>query len=183
MPWPQYINNAFEATLPNSATDEGPLYGPYLGLLKELFPTNDHYLTRSQVKRPPESIDCTRVFIVHRLVHRNTHPVFFLEIRPPGDYIDCSSRAAVDDHVRGWLVDLAHEAGLPIIHGVSAFGTRLCFYSYTRDNQHMDPPHTAPAPAAQWNVELLSNDGAEEMTRVANDTKNMVAERGWLGGW
>ena len=125
MPWPAYVCNTFEA-IPggvNGATDESLFYGPYNTLLTYLFPP-------TEFKRPPEgwSINFTTVFIVQRAFH----PVFFLEIKPPGDYTHRSSRAAADDQTRIWFFDLADV--------VSALGTRLCFYSYTRDDNVLDPP-------------------------------------------
>jgi len=106
-----------------------------------LFPPTDNYMISPQFKRPPEgwSIHFTTVFIVQRAFH----PVFFLEIKPPGDYTHRSSRAAANDQMRTRFFDLADVVELPVIHGVSALGTRLCFYSYTRDDNVGPSPHSS----------------------------------------
>ena len=187
MPWPAYVSNTFEA-IPggvNGATDESLFYGRYNTLLTYLFPPTDNYMISPQFKRPPEgwSIDFTTVFIVQRAFH----PVFFLEIKPPGDYTHRSSRAAADDQMRTRFFDLADVVELPVIHGVSALGTRLCFYSYTRDDNVLDPPRIPPdvermndvAPAARWNFDILSDEGVARMTHVANEVKAMVAQHAW----
>ena len=187
MPWPAYVSNTFEA-IPggvNGATDESLFYGPYNTLLTYLFPPTDNYMISPQFKRPPEgwSIDFTTVFIVQRAFH----PIFFLEIKPPGDYTHRSSRAAADDQMRTRFFDLADVVELPVIHGVSALGSRLCFYSYTRDDNVLDPPRIPPdvermndvAPAARWNFDILSDEGVARMTHVANEVKAMVAQHAW----
>lgn len=76
---------------------------------------------------------------------------------------------------------------LPVIHGVSALGTRLCFYSYHRDNETLTPPPiprdaglmTDVAPAAWWDIDLLSEEGVKRMTDVAIAVKSMVARHQW----
>jgi len=167
MPWPAYVSNTFEAI-------PGGVNG-----------ATDNYMISPQFKRPPEgcSIGFTTVFIVQRAFH----PVFFLEIKPPGDYTHRSSRAAADDQMRTRFFDLADVVELPVIHGVSALGTRLCFYSYTRDDNVLDPPRIPPdvermndvAPAARWNFDILSDEGVARMTHVANEVKAMVAQHAW----
>ncbi|KAK0218741.1 hypothetical protein IW262DRAFT_1228435, partial [Armillaria fumosa] len=106
MPWPAYVLEAFDA-IPggvNGTTNESDLYGPYNSLLAFLFPATDHYMVSPQSRRPPEgwSIDFTTVFIVERAFH----PVFFLEINPPGDYRNRSSRARADSQMRMQFYDL-----------------------------------------------------------------------------
>ena len=187
MSWPAYVCSMFDA-IPggvNGATDASLFYGPYNTLLTYLFPPTEDYMISPQVKRPPEgsSTGVTTVFIVQRA----SHPVFFLEIKPPGDYTHRSSRAAADDQVRTQFFELADEVELPVIHGASALGTRLCFYSYTRDSNVLDPPRIPPdvermndvAPAARWNLDILSDEGAAKMTQIANEVKAMVAQHSW----
>ncbi|KAF7966874.1 hypothetical protein HWV62_36689, partial [Athelia sp. TMB] len=184
MSWPAYVSETFEA-IPggvNGPTDESLFFGPYNTLLTYLFPPTDHYMISPQFKRPPEgwSIDFTTVFIVQKAFR----PVFFLAIKSPGDYTHRSSRAAADTQMRAQFFDLADVVELPVIHGVSALGTRLCFYSYRFDNSTLTPPRIPPdselmndvAPAARWNVDILSEEGVARMTEAADDVKTMVAQ-------
>jgi hypothetical protein len=86
-----------------------------------------------------------------------------------------------------WFFDLADVVELPVIHGVSALGTHLCFYSYPRDDNVLDPPRIRPdvermndvAPAARRNFDILSDEGVARMTQVANEVKAMVAQHAW----
>ena len=185
--WPAYVLETFEA-IPggvNAPTDESLFYGPYNTLLTYLFPPTERYMISPQFKRPPEgwSIDFTTVFIVQKAFH----PVFFLEIKPPSDYTHRSSRAAADTQMRTQFFDLADVVDLPVIHGVSALGTRLCLYSYQRHNNTLTPPRIPPdaefmndiAPAARWDIDLLSEEGVERMTEVAGAVKTMVAQHQW----
>ncbi|KAJ8475499.1 hypothetical protein ONZ45_g15587 [Pleurotus djamor] len=189
MPWPVYVSNAFEA-IPGGFSgttdvDESLFYGPYNALLTFLFPPTDNYIISPQVKRPPEgwSVDFSTVFVVQRAFH----PVFFLEIKSPGHFSHRSSRAAADAHMRAHFFELADTAKLPVTHGVSALGTRLCFYSYTKDNDTLQPLPIVPdpnrmtdvAPAARWDFDVLSDEGVEKMTQIANEVKTMVVQRTW----
>ena len=190
MPWPAYISNVFD-TIPegiNSSADESMFYGPYNALLTYyLFPPTDHYLTFPLLKRLPESssIDFSPVFIIQRVIQKAMHPIFFLEIKPPGHYMHRLSRAAADDQMRKRFTNLAPLVDLPVMHGVSALGPRLCFYSYTRDNDILVPPRIPPdpervddvAPAERWNYDVLSDEGVARLTQVANEVKAMVAEQ------
>ena len=138
MPWPAYVFETFEAITGgvNAPTDGLLFCGPYNTLLAYLFPPTEHYMISPQLKRPPEgwSIDFISLYCpkVSRLV-------FFLEIKPPGDLKHRSSRAAADNQVRTRFFDLADAVDLPVIHGVSTLGTRLCLYSYQRDSNALTP--------------------------------------------
>ncbi|KIJ53221.1 hypothetical protein M422DRAFT_25682 [Sphaerobolus stellatus SS14] len=183
MPWPPYVLEAFEA-IPggiNGATDESLFYGPYNTLLGFLFPPTDHYMITPQFKRPPEgwSIDFTTVFIVRKAFH----PVFFIEIKPPADHARRSSRAAADGQMRTCFFDLVDAVQLPVLYGVSALGTRLCFYSYQSNDDALSPIRIDAkpllmkdvTPADWWNIDLLSDEGVIKLTEVVNDVKAMVA--------
>lgn len=176
MPWPSYVCNNFDA-IPggvNGATDESMFYGPYNTLLGCLFPATDYYVVTPQ-------------FTPTFLVQKASRPVFFLDIKPPAHYTHRSSRAAADAQMRTQFYALADVVELPVIHGVSALGTHVCFYSYNRDNAVVDPPPIPAdvnqmndvAPAARWNFDVLSDEGVARMTQVANEVKAMVAQHAW----
>ncbi|KIJ55181.1 hypothetical protein M422DRAFT_199271 [Sphaerobolus stellatus SS14] len=187
MPWPPHVLEAFEA-IPggvNGATDESLFYGPYNTLLGFLFPPTDHYMVSPQPKRPPKgwSIDFATVFVVRKAFH----PVFFMEIKPPGDYARRSSRAAADAQMRTHFFHLADDVQLPVLHGISALGTRLCIYSYQSNDGALSPIRIDAnpllmndvAPAEWWNIDLLSDEGVVKLTEVVNDVKATVARNKW----
>ncbi|KAK0473601.1 hypothetical protein IW261DRAFT_685884 [Armillaria novae-zelandiae] len=139
-----------------------------------------------QFKRPPGGwpIKFTTVFIVQRAFH----PVFFLEIKPPGDYTNRSSRARADSQMRMRFYDLVDVVQLPVLHGLSALGSRLCLYSYNYANATLSPHHIPSrdpelmndvAPVGWWNVDLLSEEGVAMLTEVSNEVKAMVAQWQW----
>jgi len=89
--------------------------------------------------------------------------------------------------MRARFFDLADVVDLPVIHGVSALGTCLCSYLYQRNNNTLTPPRIPldaefmndVAPAARWDIDLLSEEGVERMTEVAGAVKTMVAQHQW----
>ena len=89
--------------------------------------------------------------------------------------------------MRKRFVGLEEAVELPVIHGVSAFVPRLCFYSYTRNNRDVVPPCIPAdaeyindsAPAAQWNFDILSDEGMANMTQIADEVEAMVAQHAW----
>ncbi|KAK6988544.1 hypothetical protein R3P38DRAFT_2567088 [Favolaschia claudopus] len=62
---------------------------------------------------------------------------------------------------------------LPVLHGVSAFGTRLCFYSITKEGL-ISPEYIAAsplyvtdtAPADRWNYDILAVEEEAELRRI-----------------
>ena len=62
---------------------------------------------------------------------------------------------------------------LPVLHGVSAFGTKLCFYSITKAGL-VSPEYiaTSPqyvtdtAPVDRWNYDILTDEGETELRRI-----------------
>ncbi|KAM6489691.1 hypothetical protein JOM56_014862, partial [Amanita muscaria] len=62
---------------------------------------------------------------------------------------------------------------LPVLHGVSAFGTKLCFYSITKAGL-ISPEYilastqyvTDTAPVGCWNYDILTAEGEAELRRI-----------------
>ena len=63
---------------------------------------------------------------------------------------------------------------LPVLHGVSAFGTKLCFYSITKAGLVL--PESIPAPSPRyvidtvpvdrWKYDILEDEGEAELRRI-----------------
>ncbi|TFK37792.1 hypothetical protein BDQ12DRAFT_684694 [Crucibulum laeve] len=182
MPWPSYIKNAFEI-ITAGATHEYLFYGPYNTLLNFLFPAEEGYLMSAWFRRPHDGwpVDFTNAF----LVLKSSHPVFFIQVKLPGDYESCSARASADEQMRMCFFDLADDIKLPVLYGASALGTRLRFYTYRSTNKLLSP-HLIPedseangsdvAPAELWNLDLFSDEGYTRVMQIVNEVKAMVCQ-------
>lgn len=72
---------------------------------------------------------------------------------------------------------------MPVFHGVSAMGTRLCFYSKFHDEDAVYPPQIsvtpettdAAPPPERWNCDILEDEGEERFRCVVGAIKRAVA--------
>ena len=62
---------------------------------------------------------------------------------------------------------------LPVLHGASAFGTKLCFYSMTKAGSISPKDISASpqymidtAPVDRWNYDILTAEGEAELRRI-----------------
>ena len=180
MPWDEYTLAQFESALPQGEYDESEYYGPYNGLLNDLFPKNEHYMVVPQYKRPAHltSVDFTTIF----LVRRHNHPVFFLEIKPAGHIHHAHPRALADKQMRERFEDLGDHVEIPILYGVSAIGTKLCFYKYTKETGDLEPeliPSSTSrvidtAPIDRWDVDVLMPHGERLLRTIVDHVKGMI---------
>jgi len=188
MPWPNWILKQF-ASIPggmNNATQESLLYGPYNTTLGYLFPAADGFMVVPQYQRPTmgQSIDFTTIFVVEST---NTQtPIFYLEIKPPAHINELSKREQADMQMRDRVRELITELRIPRLHGVSAIGARLAFYRYDATTQIIEPPAIPrdpirvndTAPAVRWSVDILSDEGYEQLVQLATEVKNMAQALG-----
>ncbi|KAF8461281.1 hypothetical protein BDZ91DRAFT_737655 [Kalaharituber pfeilii] len=186
MPWDEYTLEQFQTTLPLGEYDESRYYGPYNGLLSDLFPKQEHYMVVPQYKRLTQltsvDVDFTTIF----LVQQREHPVFFLEIKAAGHIHRTSSRAAADNQMREMVGNLCDDVKIPILYGVSAIGTKLCFYKYTKDTGKLEPAlipgHTKvvvdTAPRDRWEFDVLTHEGEQKLRDVIGDVKRMCTQLG-----
>ena len=187
MPWKDYILEQFESAIPLGEYDESQYYGPYNTLLSKSFPGSEHYLVVPQYKRPrrPESVDFTTIF----LIQQRQHPVFFVEVKAAGHIRNDSSCADTDQQMRQWVYALRNDIEIPILHGLCAIGTKLCFYEYTKDTQELEPvpiPDHATrivdlAPRDHWDFDVLTPKGERKFRGVIGDIKRMCEQIGQ--GW
>jgi hypothetical protein len=151
MPWTNKIIRSFQTVPINSS--ETDFHGPYNKLLHALFPLDtDYTVVPDYVPGLVESLD--PIFRYEVLFENKT--VFMLDIKPPGQLRYMSELEEADQHIRrrledlkGWLISLIFFRGgggtvlttsfnsteyspMPVLHAVSTFGTRLCFYKMCR---------------------------------------------------
>lgn len=176
------------SALPHGEYDGSEYYGPYNGLLNDLFPKQEHYMVVPQYKRPAQltSVDFTTIF----LVQQQKHPVFFIEIKPAGHIHNVAPRASADKQMRERFEDLGDRVKIPILYGVSAIGTKLCFYKYTKETGDLEPELILgsarrvidTAPINRWDVDILTPQGEQRLREVVGHVKGMCTQmgQGWL---
>ena len=82
--------------------------------------------------------------------------------------------------MRNKFDELFDDLAIPILHGISALGPHLSFYAYSKDENNIHPllilQVNDRAPAERWDTdsELMSDDGVQRLTAVANHVKEMV---------
>jgi hypothetical protein len=183
MAWDAYTCKQFATALPHGEFDESKFNGPYNGLLSDLFPKREGFMVVPQYKRSKYSksiADFTTIFIVRY----NEHPVFFLEIKPPGDIHHNSSREAADLQMRESFRNLFDEVEIQTLYGVSAMGTRLCIYTWCKETRRIspraipiDPDFTSDtAPANRWSLDLMTAEGEGRFRQVIGHIKEMSSQ-------
>ncbi|KAI0029619.1 hypothetical protein K488DRAFT_56019 [Vararia minispora EC-137] len=171
MPWPSKITRAF-ATVEVEA-HESQYYGPYNKLLCTLFPPDSDFTVSPNYI--PGYVDGGADFIVSFEITFHQHPVLVLEIKPPHHLSLISTREVADRHIRRRLADLSERSLLPVLHGVSAIGTKLCFYEFEKTSGRMSPRRipsdpelvTDVAPKVRWDCDILEASGEQRLRVLA----------------
>ncbi|KAI9461965.1 hypothetical protein BJY52DRAFT_168413 [Lactarius psammicola] len=187
-PWPEYIHQSFNSAIVNdpSGRDESLFYGPFTRLLYTLFSVEGPYEIVPHFKSvglqgSRESIDTVAVLVVEV----NRRPVFFIEIRSPASLPYDSKREEADEQMRRRFRDLRQILTIPILHGISAFGTRLSFYEYDSATHVLQPEQVLRshpsiladvAPITRWDCDVLQPEGANRLRDVVNKVKEMSAQ-------
>jgi len=106
-----------------------------------------------------------------------------VEIKHPNDFVYDSNREEADLQLRRRFRDCANNLRIPILHGVSAFGTKLAFYRYHKATRQLEPRRISPdpdiltdtAPREWWSHDILEEDGANRFRAVVDEIKAMSA--------
>jgi hypothetical protein len=200
--WPDRIARSFAKVAPNPANDSA-YYGSYNKLLTHLFPLDGE---RDYTICPQFNLPLSRDSVetaINLEVTFDSKSVFILEIKLPAFLDRKSTRAWADEQVRSRLVDhhgpflrfslffcvcklidFAEECPIPRLHAVSALGTRLCFYTFNCDTMTIHPLRNASdpdvitdvAPAAQWEFDLLDENGEQKLREIIADVDRQCAE-------
>ena len=182
MPWSDTIIEQFEF-IDRFTEDETEYYGSYNTLLNHLFPCEDHFQVVPQAKGPltPGSIEFSIIYIVRK----RKCPVFFIDIKPFTDLGMRSIRREADTQMRERFFALIdRNLVIPKLYGVSAMGTRLAVYDYSKETNQLtpraiasDPKDTTDvAPADCWTHELLEPAGEAKMRELVASIKAMCAD-------
>lgn len=152
----------------------------YNKLLHTLFPVDTPYTVYPQVHRHADSV--TPSARTTFTVYYKHVPVFLLDLHSYPTLTRISGREAADDHIRMHMRDLLPYCPLATLNAVSAFGTRLCFYSINtgggiapiRPTVDVDENHD-PTPIDWWDYDLLDFDGASRLEGVVKKIRNVCA--------
>lgn len=168
--WPAKVQRQFlmAQTAGNDAL-ENVFHAPYSKLLNTLFPVNTDFTVVPNF----QEIKGAGYLVTFEIFLENL-PVFVLELKPEKEFSSRSRRSAADAQLRERMGDLIDTCPLPVLHGASAFGTKLCFYSITKAGlilpEHI--PGSLPyvidtAPVDRWNYDILTDKGEAELRRIA----------------
>ena len=191
MPWPSKITEAF-ATVEDGAgliIHEHQYNGPYNKLLYTLFPSDSDFTVLPNYF-PDISEDGTGFVFSLEITFRQ-HPVLILQVKPAQCLLYPSTRGAADKRICFRLADLlgvwhrcrmrSHDltadflpseiAPLPVLYGISAIGTKLCFYEVEKASRRVTPRRTFNdpdlitdvAPQERWDCDVLEADGEQRL--------------------
>ena len=194
---PAIIRAEFEYVNP-ATTQENDYYGAYNILLFHAFPVSDGFVIHPQVQvrhyvmYPLRANRVSQVvpafsrrdaldFVVYFRVELHRIPVFFVEVKTAVTIMHTSARAGADDQIRDRLRQLFDQS-LSELRGISALGTRLCFYTLDKSLESITPiaiPRNEAyvndtAPADRWDVDILTDDGYNRFMEVCNEVKALA---------
>lgn len=181
-PWPEIIMRSFFTAGASNATSEKPFYGSWNRLLNTLFPPDTLFEVVPQF--PPVTAHEAFDFVVLLFIYVNTTPVFVVEVKPPADFRFSSKRQAADLQLRQCFLDISFDIKIPILHGVSAFGTKMVFYQYDRATQLLDPASIVrdhhvlndTAPREWWCYDIVEQEGADKFREIVGNVKKMCED-------
>ncbi|PCH39847.1 hypothetical protein WOLCODRAFT_161917 [Wolfiporia cocos MD-104 SS10] len=176
MPWPLKVVRQFEMVPANPS--EADFHGPYNKLLHTLFPTDTDFTV---VPFYSPNLHDSADFVTFAVLIED-RPVFIIKLRPPSDLRYASSRETADRQIRAHIKDIHGDCSLPVLHAVSAMGTRLCFYQKPQVGP-VQPPfiETDPsfesdtAPRERWDCDILEEEGMQRIQAVVEDIKQGCA--------
>ncbi|KAF8633627.1 hypothetical protein AX17_004419 [Amanita inopinata Kibby_2008] len=179
MPLPALIRFGFECNN-LKITLESRYYGAYNMLLLHAFPGSEGYVVQPQ-KAAPNASHNALASIMYLRVNFHGQPIFFVEIKPAMAIESLSERADADKHLRSRL-ECSLNQNPSKLYGLSAFGTKLCFYCLDKTTKSVTPPipqnvNDKAAPVDWWNADILTDDAYSEFMGVVECVKALaVAE-------
>ncbi|KAG7450015.1 uncharacterized protein BT62DRAFT_928799 [Guyanagaster necrorhizus] len=164
--------NSFLSAVRNSSNDERAFNGPYMCLLCHLFSIDGPFEIILQFPK-----DNAAVFTVEL----NNHPVMFINIQGPASF---RKHQDTDREMQERFRDLRLRVVTPTLTGISAFGTRLSFYSYDKATNSLCSPAIAAdpnittdvVPQDRWGFDILDATDAACFRGVVNQVKEMCAQ-------
>ena len=129
----------------------------------------------------PKSVDSTIYFVISH----NQHPVFFVEMKPSGHIESNSARAEADTQMRERYEKLRDSVDIGKLYGMSAFGSKVCFYTYNRETGEICPGVIRNneggrlediSPACRWGLDIMTPEGEDKFREIVAEIKAMCAD-------
>ncbi|KAJ3213805.1 hypothetical protein HK099_007178 [Clydaea vesicula] len=147
---------------------EKEYYIPYNALLNTIFKLEDGYFVAPQLYR----IDGGK-------------PIMFLEMKKTRDIHNISKRVDADEQMRERYTLLSKDVDIPILYGISAFGTRIAVYQFHKSSREVLPRELIPtdpsivtdiAPIDGWKDDIIDEEGYNNFMIMVNEVKRMVID-------
>jgi len=121
------------------------------------------------------------------VVEAESLPIFLLQINPPSDLKLGSKRREADIRMRQLIKEHSDKISnrkIPVLYGVSAFGTKMAFYKIDRRTGFLEPlrggfPQEESIfvpPQHWWDSDVLEVPGGHQFKNVVDEVKNMCTE-------
>lgn len=138
---------------------------------------------RLDIVDPPIHVRDALDFVVYFRVDLNRVPIFFLEVKTARTIGSTSGRADADEQMRLKMAQL-FDASPSVLYGISALGTRLCFYMLDKTTESLtpqviprDPTYVNDvAPASRWNADILTDVGYNRFMSFVHEAKGSTDE-------
>jgi hypothetical protein len=178
-PWPEIIMRSFSASGTAILNQFEPHYGSWNRLLNTVFPPDTAFEVIPCV--PPATPEDAIDYFILFLIYVEATPVFMVEVRPPSTFRYPSGRRSADAQLRRQIGDLVTDMKTPVLHGISAVGTKMAFYKYSRDTNCIEPwritldPNRLIdlAPQEWWALDILEEEGAQKFKDIVEEVKEM----------
>ncbi|KXN69579.1 hypothetical protein CONCODRAFT_30611, partial [Conidiobolus coronatus NRRL 28638] len=167
---------------------EKEYYGPYNGILTDVFKGRDRFSVLPQVyplefrKAIDFMVDHSEELPVEYIVRINKIPVLGLEIKRATDLDKISARNAADEQIRERFVNLRGHINYNKFYMLSAIGTKICIYTYHKITGTVQPPEILQqdrnvvenrAPFERWDIDISTIQGRLRLSELFNDIKRM----------
>ncbi|KAF9447592.1 hypothetical protein P691DRAFT_671210 [Macrolepiota fuliginosa MF-IS2] len=186
MPWPAHIQQDLNG-LSDTDNIRNHFYPLYLDILVECFPKDRFricplYATSAEpfdglggLPHCPEGLDTT-ISIVVQTRDPPDNLVLFIDILPPTSLQKMWLRKEDDERMRGYMEQLADSTNLPKLYGISAHGTRLCYYNVDlrSDPRSEERLTTDTAPEQWWSSDLREWEGRVKFFTLIQEIRNWV---------
>jgi len=181
-PWPEFILHSFSiANATNGSSFEMPFNGPWNRLLATVFPPDTVFEVTPQYIPPLASEE--PIDFIALVIYVETSPVLIVDIRPLNLLPNYSNLEEADTQMRRWFRDCANGLRTPILHGVSAFGTKMAFYKYQQNTRRVEPARITrrqnvlndTASCDLWSYDILQKEGANKFCAIVGEIKDLCA--------
>ncbi|KAG8930652.1 hypothetical protein FRC00_001033 [Tulasnella sp. 408] len=173
MVWPQKVFRQFELVPQNA--DEEAYHGPWNKLLYTLFPADSDFTVVPSFQELGSPLSD---FLFTIDVYIGNQPVLLVELNKPSNLSYVSKREDADLQLRRRMRDLVRECPIHTLYGVSAFGTRLGFYSLSTVPGSTIQPPLIPrdpeyandvAPEDRWSENVMEVGGEEKLRQIVQE--------------